>query len=74
MKVSIIKKKRKETGKIELNLSYYEKGVRKFKSLGIILFDPEFQKLTNEQKRHNKGKLLQAEMICSAENRYLHNL
>jgi integrase len=68
MKVSIIKKKRKETGKIELNLSYYEKGVRKFKSLGIILFDPEFQKLTNEQKRHNKEKLLQAEMICSAEN------
>lgn len=68
MKVSIVKKKRKETGKIELNLSYYEKGVRRFKSLGIILFDPEFQKLTNEQKRHNREKLLEAEMICSVEN------
>lgn len=68
MKVSIVKKKRKETGKIELNLSYYEKGVRRFKSLGIVLYDPDFQKLTNEQKRHNKEMLLQAEMICTAEN------
>lgn len=67
MKVSIIKKKRKETGKIELHLSYYEKKVRSFKSLGIVLFDPDFQKLTNEQKRHNREKLLQAEMICNAE-------
>lgn len=67
MKVSIVKKKRKETGKIELLLSYYEKKVRSFKSLGIVLFDPDFQKLTNEQKRHNREKLLQAEMICNAE-------
>lgn len=68
MKVSIVKKKRKETGKIELHLSYYEKKVRSFKSLGIVLFDPDFQKLTNEQKRHNKEKLQEAEMICAAES------
>lgn len=68
MKVSIIKKKRKETGKIELNLSYYEKGIRRFKSLGIILLDPDFQKLTNEQKRQNREKLLEANMICASEN------
>ena len=68
MKVSIVKKKRKETGKIELNLSYYEKGIRRFKSLGIILLDPDFQKLTNEQKRQNREKLLEANMICASEN------
>lgn len=68
MKVSIVKKKRKETGKIELLLSYYEKGLRSFKSLGLTLHDPDFQKLTNEQKRHNKEKLTEAEMICAAES------
>ena len=68
MKVSIVKKKRKETGKIELLLSYYEKGLRSFKSLGLILHDPDFQKLTNEQKRHNKEKLAEADMICAAES------
>jgi len=68
MKVSIAKKKRKETGKIELLLSYYEKGLRSFKSLGLTLHDPDFQKLTNEQKRHNKEKLTEAEMICAEES------
>ena len=68
MNVRIVKKKRKETGKIELLLSYYEKGVRSFKSLGIVLYDPDFQKLTNEQKRHNKEKEAEADMICAAEN------
>ena len=68
MKVSIIYKKRKETGKVELLLRYYEKGVRKHKSMGITLFDAEHQKLTNEQKRYNKEKMLEAEMICAAEN------
>lgn len=68
MKVSIIYKKRKETGKIELVLRYYEKKISKHRSLGITLYDPDFQKLTNEQKRHNKEKTLEAEMICAAEN------
>ncbi len=68
MKVSIHNKKRKETGKIELSLRYYEKGNSVYKTLGISLFDSDFQKLTNEQKRHNKEKTQEAEMICASEN------
>jgi integrase len=68
MKVSIHENKRKATGKINLSLCYYEKGVRSYRSLGIYLFDSDFQKLTNEQKRHNKEKLQEAKMICAAES------
>lgn len=68
MKVSIIKKKRAETGKIELLLRYYEKGVSKHKGLGISLYDEKSKKLTNNEKRHNKEKLKEAELICAAEN------
>ena len=68
MKVSIIYKKRKETGKIELSLCYYDKGNRMYKSLGIFLYNADYQKLSNEQKRHNKEKQQEAELICTAEN------
>jgi integrase len=68
MKVSIIRKKRAGTGKIELLLRYYEKGVSKHKGLSISLYDETFKKLSNEEKRHNREKLKEAELICMAEN------
>lgn len=68
MKVSIINKRRRQTGKIELLLKYYEKGISKYKSTGLILFDQDFKKLSNEEKRHNREALKEAEIICNAEN------